>query len=253
VFGCYSVQAPAAALTFALVLAVSVRASACGASAGGVAGLSGCSLDEHNEAVRKKWHVGVSGSFTSTQIRFNPDLRLDQTRSVAIATLDHSPRPNVALQFGAGSLFDASFERAGVEYDFSPGPLLLMGGSYRLLTNDGARPFVLLGGQLTWVAARTTEQGAAGAESAGYMAFDFRFGPVVGWTFWNALSPYVLGRLFGGPVFWSYQGQSELGSDVHHYQLGAGLSLLIAKQVSVFAEGVPLGEQSVAGGAGFAF
>jgi len=128
-----------------------------------------------------------------------------------------------------------------------------MGGSYRLLMNDGARPFVLLGGQLTFVTARTTEQGAAGAESVRYAAFDFRVGPVVGWTFWNALSPYVLARVFGGPVFWSYQGQSEVGSDVHHYQLGAGLSLLIAKRVSLFAEGVPLGEQAVAGGAGFSF
>jgi len=253
VLGFHSAKTPAVALTTALVLAVSGRVWACGASAGGVAGLSGCSLDEHNESVRKKWHVGVSGSFTSTQIRFNPDLRLDQRRSVAMAALDYAPRRDATLQFGAGALVDGTFERAGVAYDFSPGPVLLMGASYRLLTNDGVRPFVLLGGQLTFVTARTIEQGAAGAESVRYAAFDFRVGPVVGWTFWNALSPYVLARVFGGPVFWSYQGQSEVGSDVHHYQLGAGLSLLIAKRVSLFAEGVPLGEQAVAGGAGFSF
>jgi len=237
----------------ALTTLLSDRAAACGASAGGVAGVSGCNLAEHNEAVRKKWHVGVSGSWSKTAIRFSPDLRLDQTRGTALAILGYSPRPNVTLEYGAGSLVDGTFERAGVEYDFSPGLLLLLGGSYRLLANEGARPFVLLGGQLAYVTSRTAEQGAPGAESVAYHAFDFRVGPVVGWTFWNTLTPYVLARVFGGPVFWSYEGQAEVGGDVHHYQLGAGLSLLVARRVTAFAEGVPLGERTFAGGVGFAF
>jgi hypothetical protein len=242
----------ALAVGFALTFS-SARAVACGASAGGVAGVSGCSLAEHNEAVRKKWHVGVSGAYSSTSIRFSPELRLDQTRTAALGVLSYSPRPNVTLEYGAGALADGTFERAGVEFDFSPGLLLLLGGSYRLVANEGVRPFVLLGGQLAYVTARTTELGAAGAESAGYNAFDLRFGPVVGWTIWNTLTPYVLARLFGGPVFWSYQGEAVAGGDVHHYQLGAGLSLLVAKRVTAFVEGVPLGERTLAGGVGFAF
>jgi len=243
----------AVALTFAAAALSPAQAVACGASAGGVAGVSGCSLAEHNEAVRKKWHLGVSGAFSSTSIRFSPELRLDQTRTNALATLSYSPRPNVTLEYGAGALVDGTFERAGVEYDFSPGLLLLLGGSYRLVENAGARPFVLLGGQLAYVTSRTTERGLAGAPSAGYHAFDFRVGPVVGWTFFRALSPYFLARVFGGPVFWSYGGQTEVGSDVHHYQLGAGLSLLVARRLTAFVEGVPLGERTLAGGAGFAF
>jgi hypothetical protein len=233
------------------VSAVGIRASACGASAGGIAGISGCSLDEHNEAVRKKWHVGVSGSLTSTAIRFENDLRFDQDRSVALATLDYAPKPDVALEFGAGALFDGTFERGDAKYDFSPGPLLLIGGSYRLLKNDGARPFVLLGGQISYVMSHT--QQFAGDESVAYHALDVRVGPVVGWTFWNMLSPYVLARAFGGPVFWHYQGEAITGGDIHHYQLGAGLSLVIAKRVNVYVEGVPFGEQALAGGAGFSF
>ena len=225
----------AVALTFAAAALSPAQAVACGASAGGVAGVSGCSLAEHNEAVRKKWHLGVSGAFSSTSIRFSPELRLDQTRTNALATLSYSPRPNVTLEYGAGALVDGTFERAGVEYDFSPGLLLL------------------LGGQLAYVTSRTTERGLAGAPSAGYHAFDFRVGPVVGWTFFRALSPYFLARVFGGPVFWSYGGQTEVGSDVHHYQLGAGLSLLVARRLTAFVEGVPLGERTLAGGAGFAF
>ena len=110
--GPLSFKVPIAALTATMVSAVSVRALACGASAGGIAGITGCSLDEHNEAVRKKWHVGVSGSYTSTAIRFEDDLRFDQQRNVVLATLDYAPKRYMTLEFGAGSLVDGSFERA---------------------------------------------------------------------------------------------------------------------------------------------
>jgi hypothetical protein len=246
-----SSKALVVALTLAGASAVGVRAFACGASAGGIAGIAGCSLDEHNEAVRKKWHVGVSGAFTSTAIRFDDDLRFDQTRNVVFATLDYAPKPNMTLELGAGSLVDGSFERSGAVFDFSPGFLLLAGGSYRVLQQDGTRPFVLLGGQLSYVFSNT--QQFAGDESVPYHAVDLRVSGVAGWTFWKMLSPYVLARLFGGPVFWEYQGEALTGGDVHHYQLGAGVSLLIAERVNLYAEGVPLGEQAFAAGAGFGF
>jgi hypothetical protein len=241
------------ALFFASVASTPLGASACGASAGGLAGLSGCSLEEHNEAVRNKWRVGASASTTSTAIRFDDSLRFDQKRTIAVAVVDYAPKAGAAFELGAGALIDGEFERGGVTDDFSPGVLLLTGASYRLVTNEGPRPFVLLGGQVAYVNARTRQENAAGAESVGYNAFDVRFGPVVGWTFWNTLSPYVLARLFGGPVFWRYQGEAIVGGDTHHYQLGAGLSLLIAKRVDLFVEGVPLGEVNVAGGAGLHF
>jgi hypothetical protein len=234
------------------LLALPARAWACGASAGGVAGLSGCSLAEHNEAARKKWHAGANAAWSSTSIRFSDSLRLDQTRTVAVALLDYSPKPAATVEFGAGAFLDGTFERAGVEYGFSPGLLLVTGASYQLVTNDGPRPFVLLGGQLSYLMSHTQAEGAAGEES-GYHAFDLRVGPVVGWTFWNALTPYVLVRVFGGPVFWRYQGEAVVGGDVHHYQLGAGLSLVLAKRLDLFVEGVPLGERTVAGGAGLRF
>ncbi len=244
-------KVPFAVLTVAVMSAVSARAFACGASAGGIAGISGCSLDEHNEAVRKKWNIGVSGSFTSTAIRFEDDLRFDQTRNVVLATLGYAPKRDVALELGAGSLVDGSFERGGDAYDFSPGLLLLAGGSYRLLENDGTRPFVLLGGQLSYAFSSTRQY--AGQESVPYHALDFRIASVAGWTFFDMLSPYLLARLFGGPVFWEYRGEAITGGDVHHYQLGAGVSLLIAERVNAYGEGVPLGEQAVAGGVGFSF
>ena len=168
-----------------------------------------------------------------------------------LATLGYALKRDMALEVGLGSLVDGSFERAGERYDFSPGLLLLAGGSYRLLKNDGTQPFVLLGGQLAYVFSHT--QRYTGDESVAYHAVDFRVSGVAGWTFFDMLSPYVLARLFGGPVFWRYQGEAISGGDVHHYQLGLGVSLLIAERVNFYLEGVPLGEQAFAGGVGVRF
>ena len=60
----------------------------------------------------------------------------------------------------------------------------------------------------------------------------------MGTTLWDAFSPYVLARIFGGPVFWRYAGQAVTGTDVYHYQFGAGFALSLARTVDVFVEGV---------------
>jgi hypothetical protein len=78
-------------------------------------------------------------------------------------------------------------------------------------------------------------------------------GAVAGWTLWRALSPYTLVRAFGGPIAWQAQGNTELGTDVHHYQVGAGLLALVGGALDLFVEGVPLGERALAAGAGLAF
>jgi hypothetical protein len=62
-----------------------------------------------------------------------------------------------------------------------------------------------------------------------------------------------VGRVFGGPVYWQYQGSSVTGTDAHHYQLGVGLTVVAGGRVNVFAEGVPVGERSFAAGTAFAF
>jgi hypothetical protein len=74
-----------------------------------------------------------------------------------------------------------------------------------------------------------------------------------GWTFARLLSPYVEARAFGGPAYWRVQGEDVQGTDAYHYQLGAGASLLIARRLDVFVEGVGLGERGVSTGLGLAF
>jgi hypothetical protein len=92
-----------------------------------------------------------------------------------------------------------------------------------------------------------------GTQVAEYDALDARLGLAAGLTWMQALSAYGVVRAFDGPVFWRYQGASEVGYDARHYQIGGGIALSIRRRLDAFAEGVPLGAQSVAVGASIAF
>ncbi len=224
------------------------RAKACGASAGGAAGVSACSLKKHLESVRPKWRAAASYAFTSTAIRFNGDTRFDETRHVAFATLDYRYTPDWAFEFGLGSIVGGSLSSGAAEFEFRPGLLAAVGASWRVLDADGARPFVALTGQLALAVASTRAKSGPDTSSTGYQAADLRIGAVAGWPLFDAVTPYALARAFGGPVWWEYQGASLLGGDVYHFQIGAG-ALLRWGRFDVFAEGVPLGERALSGGA----
>jgi hypothetical protein len=235
----------------ALLTCLARSADACGASGGGAI-VSACSLSEHEEAVRKKWRVGALYAFTSTAIRFSSDLRLDETRHVVLATLSYLPSPRWSLDLGLGSIVGGKLGQDATAFEFSPGFAATAGASWRLLESEGARPFVLFTGQIAFETTSTTPEGARTVPSAGYHALDVRLGAAAGYTFWRTLSPYLVVRGFGGPVFWEFQREAVTGTDTHHYQVGGGLSVVLAKRVDLFVEGVPLGEQGVTAGAGIA-
>ncbi|HEY2407361.1 MAG TPA: hypothetical protein VGI10_15225 [Polyangiaceae bacterium] len=234
------------ALAGALCLTLfTARSRACGVSASGV---SSCSLAEHNEAVRPRWAVGVSGLYTSTSLRFSGSQRADEIRYATLASLAYMPTDRWVLQLGAGATFDGSLTLPDGKHDFSPGPIGSLGADYRLY--DDERVFLLFTSLLSFSAARTH---LAGQSSVGYEAFDLRVGAEFGVDVAKVLRPYALARAFGGPVYWRYQGSAVTGTDTHHYQFGAGFALLLSKRVNAFAEGVPLGERAVSLGIGSAF
>lgn len=244
-----------AAVALALALAavtLAGRARACGASGGSV-GASACSLSEHEESLRKKWRVGASYGFTSTALRFAGETTFDTTRSVALASLDYQPTASWTFELAAGPLLGGRLETGGTRFVFRPGVVTALGASYRVLEPRGARPFVLATAQVAYVHSATRENGAGSPPSVAYDALDVRLGGVVGWSLGGVVHPYALARAFGGPAFWTYGGRAVTGTDTHHYQVGAGLLVSIARRVDVYAEGVPLGEQGVTAGAGVAF
>jgi hypothetical protein len=248
-----SLAARLASSVACFLLALHHRALACGASAGGALGVSSCSLEEHREEIRKKWHLGATYSLTSTTIRFGDALRPDETRHVAFATLDYRYTARWTFEVGLGSILSGQLRTGSASYDFSPGVLAAAGASWRVLDNEDLRPFFLLTSQIAYVATTTRENGSVASPAVGYHALDVRVGAVAGWTLWRALNPYALLRAFGGPIAWQAQGNTELGTDVHHYQVGAGLLAVVGGAVDLFVEGVPLGERALTAGAGLAF
>ena len=234
-----------AALTLAALSLAPRQAAACGVS--GVDGVSSCSLAEHNEAVRPRWAVSASGLYTSTRLRFTGDLHGDQTRYAALAALAYLPTPVLTLQAGVGATFGGSLDMPNGRHDFSPGPTAFIGASWRVFDADA---FLVLTSLLSFSAARTQLQAEP---SVGYEAFDLRLGAELGTTLLGVLRPYLPVRVFGGPVFWKYQGASVDGTDTHHYQVGLGLGVAVARRVGVFAEGIPLGERAVSVGLAAAF
>jgi len=235
------------------LLATSPEARACGVSTAD--GLSSCSLAEHEEETRPRWRLGASASYTSTAIDFGGNLTAPETRGSVIASFAYQPTPRLTWQLAAGSTVGGRLTTPAGTYDFSAGPTGAVGASYRLV--KGTKPFVLATANLSFSAATTQLSGAPSStptsNGVSYDAFDLRLGGLVGTTLWQVLSPYAVVRAFGGPVYWQYQGASVTGTDAHHYQVGAGLTLLVAGRVDAFVEGVPLGERSLAGGAAVAF
>ncbi len=222
------------------------RAHACGVS--GVDGVASCSLAEHNEAVRPHWAVSASGLYTNTALRFSGGLRFPQTRYAGIAALAYLPTPELTLQVGAGAAFGGHLDTPDGRYEFSPGPTALIGASYRVV--DRETWFLTLTSLLSFSAARTQ---LGNDPTIGYEAFDLRLGGEIGTTLFGVLRPYVPVRVFGGPVYWKYRGESITGTDTHHYQVGLGLGVRLARNFGAFAEGIPLGEQALSLGLAASF
>jgi hypothetical protein len=241
----------ASALSISVSMLAPATAHACGVSTAD--GLSACSLSEHEEETRPRWHVGAAGIYTSTAIDFSNNVRMGETRSSLVASLAYHPTTRLTYQLAAGGTLGGRLQTPAGTQDFSSGVTAAVGASYRII--DTPRPFVVLTGNLSYSRERTTLAGASGMPdvSASYQAFDLRVGALVGTTFWKMLTPYAVGRVFGGPIYWHYQGDSVTGTDAHHYQLGAGATLVIARRFNVFAEGIPVGERSAAVGTAFAF
>ena len=219
-------------------------AHACGVSATGVAS---CSLAEHEEELRPRWAVGLSGLYTSTGLRFSDSLHADQKRYAVSAALAYLPTSKLVLQLSAGAAVAGELVVDGQAHEFSPGPLVALGADYRVF--ESKYVFVLLTSSLSFTAAQTQLNDEP---SEGYQALDLRVGGALGFKLGRIFRPYALARLFGGPVFWRYGGSAVTGTDTRHYQLGAGLALALS-MFNAALEGAPLGEQALALTLGAAF
>jgi hypothetical protein len=215
----------------------------------GPTGLRYCSGDD----AELDWHVGVSGAWSGTHLELSTGGQTFDTyfgKYVVTASLERRLGDRWTLGGALGSTVTGALDLDGVTTTVSPGPLAAITASFRPLDEGDLAPFVLLTGSaaasVAWTAAP-----AAGSSST-LSAFDLRLGVVAGKTFAHVVTPYLLARAFGGPVFWSGGGRSLTGTDANHYQLGAGVSVRLGR-FDLVLEGVPLGELALVAGAGFAF
>ena len=93
----------------------------------------------------------------------------------------------------------------------------------------------------------TTREDLAGAPRVSLIAADARVGAALGRRV-GPVSPYLLARAFGGPVFWTLDDEDTVGSDRYHVQLGAGASLALGDAWTVLVDVSALGERAASVG-----
>lgn len=152
-----------------------------------------------------------------------------------------------SVRAAIGMLLDGDLEGAGRTHDIGPGVVAAASVAKQWAFGDW---FVI--GTFGVGASRTeTVEDRPGAAHQSLIATDlFRLGGTAGRTF-GMLSPYLLARGFGGPVFWSLDDEDVRGSDIHHFQLGGGASLTTASGLSILVDVAALGERSVSLGMAF--
>jgi hypothetical protein len=198
---------------------------------------------------------GFAYGYSWTRLKFDKDVPLGDTTKHSFALVgEERLSERWSLQASLGAVFLGQMAVAGTTYDVRPGPLFSVGASWLAVSERHARPFVLFGFSLGAAFFETHARGAAlGDQTDTMSSFDGRVGVAIGKTLGGAISPYLAARAFGGPVYWTYRGESTTGTDAHHYQLGVGLVVHSREVGDVMVEVIPLGEGLVSVGGGVSF
>ncbi len=240
-----SVAPGLAGLLLAAFLLDAQTALACGASPGGPMGHTMCGLDD--APLEHRVRAGTSYAFSDTRLSFD-GARFDMQRHLTVATLDYRVDKRNALTAGAGGFIEGALVGPFAS-NMGGGPAAMAGYSSSLVKERERVPFLVLTMAMSFLHSNTRPTELR-AERAGFTALDFRGGLLLGKTFFEHLTIYAAGRLFGGPAFWRIDGQGAVGTDIYHYQLGGGLIARIPGGLDVFAEGIGLGERGLVAGLG---
>jgi hypothetical protein len=172
---------------------------------------------------------------------FNGAERLQLEAMAVSASFEWRASARWTLAAAAGGIFFGRLFTAADSFDFSGGIVGSLAGNFVALEQGRYWPFIMVAGSIAVSGVR--------AAPTAYVAIDARLTTTVGFTFFERLTPYVVGRLFGGPVFW----RGQIGADLYHYQVGAGLVVGLPYGFDLSAEVAPLGEQRVTAGVGYSF
>ncbi len=143
------------------------------------------------------------------------------------------------MRAALGVVLGGSLEGEGRTFEIGAGIV----GSIGVARQWAAPPWFFTGSVSIGVSRATTREEVAGASRESLIAGDARIGVTAGRTF-GAFSPYLLARAFGGPVLWSWDGDDTIGTDTHHFQLGAGASVSIGTRATILVDLAALGERA---------
>ena len=186
-----------------------------------------------------------------TTLRFNNDSTYDVNEQAATAFGGYATPSGWSFRIAVGALVDGDVdgnEMPGA-HDLKPGFVGAFAVARQITLGAEDEWFITPSAAISVLAASTHEAGAATDPS--FVAGDIRLGAVAGRTFATIWKPYLLARAFGGPVSWTVAGESVTGTDTHHYQLGAGLTVATEFGLTVVVDVAALGEQAVSLAAGF--
>jgi hypothetical protein len=197
------------------------------------------------------WRVGVSGGGFRTDLSLGGrDAELGEESLTVLAGWHGNPR--FGIEGGVGVILDGRLASDGIEHDVGAGIAVSATVSWLAVPETVRRPFVQVAGTLS-ASTTTTKIETGDAEAVRLTAVDLRATVIAGKTFAGRFTPNVAGRLFGGPIFWTREGEDVTGSDRRHFSVGAGVTLRLPGRLDVFAELMPLGERSASLGAGLSF
>jgi hypothetical protein len=186
--------------------------------------------------------LGLSFCGARTTLLFNDGTRLGLEQLAISLGYERRLSSRLTLGVAAGALVGGRLVGVeGGQAALGPGAVTSVSLAFTALEQLGARPFVMLSGAASFGFSRSTE--------GPYTALDVRVGVTAGYTLFDRLSPYLVARAFGGPVFW----RGQMGTDAFHYQLGLGAVLGLPAGFDLSVEFVPLGEQRLTGGVGISF
>ncbi len=173
-----------------------------------------------------------------TTLSFGDTGEFELSQFAASATVGYAWPSRWSFRAAVGTIIDGEISAGSRTYDISAG---ITGGLGVSRLWPLRRNYFVTGSVDLSASRVTTHQGFEPGISL--IATDVRVSAVIGKTF-GRFSPFVATRVFGGPVLWTYNGNDITGTDIYHFQVGGGLSVMAGKGLSLMANVSVLGEQA---------
>ena len=182
-----------------------------------------------------------------SRLRFEDRFDAELRQHALVGTVGYRVADQTTLQWSLGALLAGELDTLDVVYDVRPGFLTSFALSHQWLRETAGFLVTSLSAGVS-----TTETEAPGGSRARLTATDIRLSLLLGYTFAEIVSPYLLVRGFGGPIWWDPAGETLRGSDRDHYAFGAGV-VLRRGGLRFSLSGSALGERSVSAGLSYHF